>query len=159
LPISLIGGESGKRDREWGATALGGITGFDFREELRTTMVLQDSAHGAGRWSAQETLEAATLGGAGALGLAEEVGSLEPGKAGDLVVLDLPGPDHGYSGNDSLYARVVAGAGRDSVRWVVVDGEVVVERGFLPHLDLVALRRKSAESAVLLRRGGPGRVS
>jgi cytosine/adenosine deaminase-related metal-dependent hydrolase len=93
------------------------------------------------------------------LGLAEELGSLEPGKAGDLVVLALPGPDHGSLADDSLYARVVAGAGRDSVRWVVVDGEVVVEKGFLPHLDPEALRRKSEEAAVLLGRGRPRRVT
>jgi len=40
--------------------------------------------------SAQEALTALTLNGAAALGLADSLGSLEPGKAGDLVVLDAP---------------------------------------------------------------------
>jgi len=40
--------------------------------------------------SVAEALTALTLNGAAALGLADRIGSLEPGKAGDLVVLDAP---------------------------------------------------------------------
>jgi cytosine/adenosine deaminase-related metal-dependent hydrolase len=138
-----------------GCDGIAGLTGLDLWEELRTAMVLQESAHGPGGWSAREALEAATLGGAGALGLAEELGSLEPGKSGDLVVLDLSGSGGYGLLEDSVYAQVVTGAGRDSVRWVVVDGEVVVEKGFLPHLDPDALLRKPAEAAALLRRALP----
>jgi imidazolonepropionase len=42
----------------------------------------------------EEAIRAATLGGAHALGLADAVGSLRPGKACDLVVLDLPNYRH-----------------------------------------------------------------
>jgi imidazolonepropionase len=42
------------------------------------------------RLSVPEALTALTLNGAAALGLADQLGSLEPGKAGDLVVLDAP---------------------------------------------------------------------
>ena len=40
--------------------------------------------------SVEEALTALTLNGAAALGLADRLGSLEPGKAGDLVLLDAP---------------------------------------------------------------------
>lgn len=40
--------------------------------------------------SLPETLTALTLGGAASLGLADRLGSLEPGKQGDLLVLDAP---------------------------------------------------------------------
>jgi imidazolonepropionase len=38
----------------------------------------------------EEALAAATLGGAHALGMADEVGSLEPGKSCDFAILDVP---------------------------------------------------------------------
>jgi imidazolonepropionase len=46
------------------------------------------------RMTVEEALRAATLGGAHALGLADRVGSLRPGKACDLVVLDIPNHRH-----------------------------------------------------------------
>lgn len=44
-------------------------------------------------WSADETLHALTLGGAGAIGLAAEIGSLAPGKHADLVAMRFEGDD------------------------------------------------------------------
>jgi imidazolonepropionase len=60
-----------------------------------------------------EALVAATLNAAWALGVAEEVGSLAPGRRGDFVILD--GPDHRlipYRAGHNPAARVFVG-GRD----------------------------------------------
>jgi imidazolonepropionase len=46
------------------------------------------------RMTVEEAIEAATLGGAHAMGLARTVGSLTPGKAADLLVLDVPTYPH-----------------------------------------------------------------
>lgn len=46
------------------------------------------------RMTVEEAIGAATLGGAHALGLADAIGSLRPGKACDLVVLDVPNHRH-----------------------------------------------------------------
>jgi imidazolonepropionase len=46
------------------------------------------------RMTVEEAIEAATLGGAWAMGLQGEVGSLAPGKACDLLVLDIPNYQH-----------------------------------------------------------------
>lgn len=45
------------------------------------------------RMSVEETITALTLNGAAALGKADEIGSIEPGKIGDLVILDTDNID------------------------------------------------------------------
>jgi len=62
-----------------------------------------------------EALVAATLNAAAAVGRADELGSLEPGKRGDLVVLDAPSFHH-----------LVYHFGVNPVRHVVKDGRLVV---------------------------------
>lgn len=69
------------------------------------------------RLSAAECLTAATLNAAASLGRAESVGSLEPEKLADVVVLDLP--DHRHLAYEM---------GRNPVRAVVKRGTVVRER-------------------------------
>jgi imidazolonepropionase len=65
----------------------------------------------------EETLTGMTLNAAASLGLADRIGSLEPGKAADVVVLDAPDDRH-----------LVYHWGVNSVRTVVRGGRVVVER-------------------------------
>jgi 5-methylthioadenosine/S-adenosylhomocysteine deaminase len=108
---------------------------LDVLEEMRLAALLQGVRGGPGAVTARDILEAATLGGARALGIEDTAGSLEPGKAGDLVVLDLNRPSTFGTDGVSLYDRIVYTAARDAVRWVVADGEVLVERGTFPHMD------------------------
>lgn len=69
------------------------------------------------RLTAAECLTAVTLNPAASLGRAHEIGSLEPDKRADLVVLDVPNHRH-----------LVYEFGRNPVRAVVARGAVVVER-------------------------------
>jgi imidazolonepropionase len=69
------------------------------------------------RMSAAECLTAATLNPACSLGRGHELGTLEPGKRADVVVLDQPNHLH-----------LVYELGRNAVRAVVVGGRVVLER-------------------------------
>ncbi len=64
--------------------------------------------------SMEETLTALTLGGAASLGLADRIGSLEPGKAGDLLILEAPS-----------YRFLAYHAGMNIVRSVVKGGRLV----------------------------------
>ena len=66
----------------------------------------------------------ATREGARALGLNAEIGSLEPGKRADLIVVDLDRP-HLAPGPDPYSTLVYAARGTD-VRHTIVDGEVLV---------------------------------
>ena len=85
-------------------------------------------------WQPQHVFEMATLGGARALGLDGETGSITVGKCADLVVFDARRP-HWVPQADPLGTLVHCGQGRD-VRHVLVDGELVVEDGRPTRVDL-----------------------
>ena len=73
---------------------------------------------------AETALRMATMGGASALGLQEEIGSIEAGKKADLVALDLRQP-HLTPLYDPVSHIVYAARGSD-VTFVWVDGRLVV---------------------------------
>jgi len=125
---------------------------MDVLEEIRLAALLQAWKQGPGRFSSLEALETATIGGARAIGMQAEIGSIEPGKMGDILVLDLNRPATFGPDRVSVYDRVVFSAARDAVRWVMVDGEIVVDRGKLPHLDENALARRPEEEILKLVR-------
>jgi 5-methylthioadenosine/S-adenosylhomocysteine deaminase len=85
-------------------------------------------------WQPHHVFEMATLGGARALGLAHDIGSIELGKSADLVVFDARRP-HWVPQADPLGTLVHCGQGRD-VRHVLVDGELLVEDGRPMRVDL-----------------------
>ena len=65
---------------------------FDMWEEMRVAVMMARARAGrADALTATQVLRMATLGGAEAIGLADEIGSLTPGKAADVTVLDLGG--------------------------------------------------------------------
>jgi 5-methylthioadenosine/S-adenosylhomocysteine deaminase len=106
--------------------------------------------------TAEEALEMATVGGAAALGLSDRIGSLEPGKRADVVVLDMSNlcltPVH-----QPVSALVYSGRG-DEVDRVYVDGALVVADGHLVTMDEARIRAHSAEaaSALTVRAGTSG---
>lgn len=83
--------------------------------------------------TAHEVLRLATLGGATALGLAGEIGSIEPGKAADLVCLDLDNP--GTRPAPDAAAAIVFGATRSQVSDVWTAGRAAVSAGRLLAFD------------------------
>ena len=78
-------------------------------------------------------LEMATLGGARALGLEEEIGSIEPGKRADLTVVDLSAVHTGPEGD--LLGRLVHSARSSDVVHVIIDGKMVMRDRQLLTLD------------------------
>jgi 5-methylthioadenosine/S-adenosylhomocysteine deaminase len=62
-----------------------------------------------------------------ALGLDHEIGSIEPGKRADVIVVDRDQP-HMAPGDDPYSTLVYAARGPD-VRTTLVDGEVLVADG------------------------------
>lgn len=61
---------------------------LDMFQEMRLAALLQKSLHGPEAMPAATVLEMATLGGARALGLDKEIGSIEVGKRADIIMVD-----------------------------------------------------------------------
>jgi imidazolonepropionase len=95
--------------------------GTSFSESMLTTMTLGCLLM---EMSVEEALAAATLNGAHSLGMASEVGTLQPGRLADLVILDVP-----------HYAHTVYHYGVNHVSSVVKRGRVVVEDSVLVYED------------------------
>lgn len=84
-------------------------------------------------------LRTGTLYGAAALGWGERLGSLEPGKQADLVLVDMSDAWRYLPGNHPLRTFLIAGAGVD-VDTVIVAGQTVVEGGRSTRLDEAAMQ-------------------
>ncbi len=84
---------------------------------------------------AKQALEMATIDGAAALGMKDEIGSLEPGKKADIIVIDTRGKPSMHPMFNIWEAAAFAARGKD-VEMVVVDGRIVVEQGKLLTVDV-----------------------
>ena len=121
---------------------------LDLLDEARTAILMQRAAtQRFDALSAAQLLEMATLGGARALGIAHEVGSLAVGKRADLAAFPLGSPrtTPSYAPEDAL---VWAAAGREA-SLVVVDGVERVRDGRLVAPPTAALDALHAVGASL----------
>jgi 5-methylthioadenosine/S-adenosylhomocysteine deaminase len=93
--------------------------------------------------SAREVFEAATLGGARALGR-DDLGRLAPGAKADIAIIDLSGRDGLRYGpvRDPIKSLVECGMG-DDVETVIVDGVVRVRDRVVRGVDLSAVRAQA----------------
>ncbi|MEA1871257.1 MAG: 8-oxoguanine deaminase [Candidatus Bipolaricaulota bacterium] len=105
--------------------------------EVRQAMLLQRVRYGADALTAREALYLATMGGARVLHREEEIGSIEVGKAADLIAFDTTGIEFAGAHADPLAALVHCGANR--VDLVMVNGEVRVRDGRLVDESLYKL--------------------
>jgi 5-methylthioadenosine/S-adenosylhomocysteine deaminase len=95
----------------------------------------------------QQILDMATINGAKALGLEDEIGSIELGKKADLVTVDLDEPEvrpvHGKRGLVSNLVYSFSG----NVSEVIVDGEIKVEDGEMKGLDTEEIMAEASRRA------------
>ncbi len=104
-------------------------------------------------FGAHDAFEWATLGGAAAAGMADRIGSLEPGKAADLAVFDAGSLE--WSPDVDPVMALVWGTDGRSVRDVFVGGELVVEQRRSTRLDEAGLRARARDGArEVLQRAG-----
>jgi 5-methylthioadenosine/S-adenosylhomocysteine deaminase len=121
---------------------------LDMFTEMRTAALLQKVSRGADALPAARVLRMATLEGARALGLEDEIGSLEVGKRADITVLEL-GRLHTTPRPEVVSTVVYAAAARD-VRDVLIDGRLVLRNGELQTLDEREVVEEAARQYELL---------
>jgi len=129
----------------------------DMADILRTAALAaglaRDTRIDPERFGADTAFALATIAGAEAIGMADRIGSLEPGKAADLVVHDGASLPWTPPGDPTL--NLVWGTDGRSVRDVVVDGRMVVRDGRCITVDEDELRRTAREvQRALLARAG-----
>jgi 5-methylthioadenosine/S-adenosylhomocysteine deaminase len=127
---------------------------LDMFTEMRTTALLQKALHGPEVLPAARALRMATIDGARALGLEKEIGSLEPGKRADVILVDLA-QTHSSPQRDDVVSALVYSAGSSDVRTTIIDGRVVMRDGELLTLneaDVIA--EANREATALAERSG-----
>ncbi|MBU8899311.1 5'-deoxyadenosine deaminase [Corallococcus sp. H22C18031201] len=125
---------------------------LDIFHEMRLASVLHNPRVGPRAMTAMRVMEMATLHGARALGLEDEVGSLEPGKRADITVVDLSGL-HTAPEPESVLSSIVYASRASDVSHVVIDGKLVLKDGVLTTLDAPAvIANARAQSALLTAR-------
>jgi cytosine/adenosine deaminase-related metal-dependent hydrolase len=125
-----------------GTDGVSSVPSHDFFEELRTAISFARArSERADALSATETLELGTLGGARALGLGSEVGSLVPGKRADLTLISLSGSP--YLPWEDPAAAVVYGGSPGRITATLIDGQTRYERGGSECHELIDAAREA----------------
>ncbi|MCA9676302.1 MAG: 5'-deoxyadenosine deaminase [Kofleriaceae bacterium] len=113
--------------------------------EMRLAAILHKPRVGPRALPASEVLRMATLGGAAAIGLADQIGTLEVGKRGDVVAVAIDGAHVAPTANP--YSAVVYACRASDVRHVAVDGAVKVRDRRLLTLDVADVVREGRKAA------------
>jgi 5-methylthioadenosine/S-adenosylhomocysteine deaminase len=129
---------------------------LDMFTEMRTAALLQKVLHGPEVLPAWQTLRLATIEGARALGLDQELGSIEPGKRADLLVLNIS-TLHVTPAPRDLASAIVYSAQPHDVQTVIIDGRMVMLDRKLLTLNEDQVRAEADEQAgELFKRAGLG---
>jgi len=116
--------------------------------ELRLVALLHKPRSGPRTLPAPEAVRLATLGGARALGLGDRIGSLEQGKRGDVIAVDVTALHTVPTA--SPWSQIAYATQSCDVRHVAVDGTVVVRDRELLTLDLGKVRGRARDVAARL---------
>jgi 5-methylthioadenosine/S-adenosylhomocysteine deaminase len=127
--------------------------------DMFETMKLCALLHKAHRWdptvlNAQKTLDLATIEGARALGIEDQVGSIEVGKRADIVMLNanLPNmtPIHG---EETVVSDLVYSASPANVETTIVDGQLLMLNREIRTLDLSETIQNASSAALQMVHG------
>lgn len=96
--------------------------------------------------TAEKVIEMSTIDSARALQMDTDIGSLEPGKKADIIILDMKTPGLTPSLLPVKNLVYSAASGR-SVEKVIIDGEAVMEDGVITAFDEAEAYRRGEEAA------------
>jgi len=126
----------------------------DILEEARFATLFARNLPARKRFlQAAEIIEAATLGGAKALGLENEIGTLEAGKQADLAVVSLENiaqiPVH------DVYSALLFASNARDIRLTIVAGEEVFRVGESRKIDEHEIKAKMREISQKMKSSVP----
>jgi len=122
--------------------------------EMRLASLIQKPIHGTEVMNAKTMFRMATIEGAKALHLENEVGSIEVGKKADLVLIDLDSYSNSFTdSNESVYSDIVFSSTSENVKSVMVDGRwLIKERESLVYDQKEIISEGREELTKLLKR-------
>ncbi|TYP70787.1 5'-deoxyadenosine deaminase [Paenibacillus methanolicus] len=116
---------------------------LDMFNEMRLAALIQKPVHGPTSMDARTVFRMATIGGARAVGLADQIGSLEVGKKADLAILNLYNFHTFPSFDVDPISRIVYSATRADVETTIIDGKILMHQGIMVTLDKDIVLRES----------------
>ncbi|SFG21757.1 5'-deoxyadenosine deaminase [Sporolactobacillus nakayamae] len=128
---------------------------LDMFQEMRLAALIQKPVHGPTAMNARQIFRMATIDGAKAVGLENEIGSLEVGKKADLAILNLNTFHcNPMFGTDPI-SRIVYSANSSDVETTIIDGRIVMENRQMKTIDQTFVLKES-EVAIerLMKRAG-----
>lgn len=127
-----------------GTDGQGSGSNLDMFDNMKFTALLQKGEfENASNMDSYDVLKMATINGAKALGVADKIGSIEEGKAADIIMVDLDTPVCQPVGN--VFSDLVYNAKGINVKMTMVNGKVVMKDGEVPGIDKKVLYKKCAE--------------
>jgi 5-methylthioadenosine/S-adenosylhomocysteine deaminase len=126
---------------------------LDMFVEMRLAATLQAVRQGPGSLTARQALLMATRHGARTLGLDDEIGSIEPGKRADVILIGRHSPH--VAPDADPYSTVVYAAGPEDVRMTMIGGHIRVRDGASTWADAGEIAFEAGrEARALARRAG-----
>lgn len=119
---------------------------LDMFNEMRLAALIQKPIHGPTAMDAKSVFRMATIGGAKAVGMENEIGSIEVGKKADLAILNLYNFHTFPSFDVDPISRIVYSATRADVESTIVNGKILMDRGILKTVDKDTVLRESDQS-------------
>jgi 5-methylthioadenosine/S-adenosylhomocysteine deaminase len=113
---------------------------------MKFAALLQKAVHeDATVMTAEQALEMATIAGARAIGMEQEIGSLEPGKKADLFVAAFDNP-HATPLHNPVSALVYSALGNEP-ETVLIDGRVVMRDRTVSTVNEAEVRERTQRAA------------
>ncbi|RLI10106.1 amidohydrolase [Candidatus Bathyarchaeota archaeon] len=143
---------SGGRSAALGSDQASGNNCHNMLMEMKVAALLNKTRHrNPTVLPAWKTLRIATIEGATAIGLGDQIGSLEPGKKADLIILNLKAPHMTPIISrpvKNIAPNIVYSARGDEVEAAIIDGKVVMKEGRVLTMDeeqVIAEAQRAAE--------------
>ena len=125
---------------------------LDMFQEMRLAALLQKPLYGPTVMPARTVLEIATRGGAKAMGLEADIGSIEVGKKADLALVSLERLHCIPTAEVDVYSQLVYQCKSTDVVMTMVDGQIVMKDGILTTIEEEPLLKSCNEQIKKLKK-------